>query len=90
MWNKAIENVEIQPDFNRVAMTLHHTEPDRVPLAEAAIHAASVCGQWNATTLHSARRLTVNTCQGSHLDSSFNPILACASTIRETAPSSVI
>ena len=38
MWNKAIESLEMQPDFNRVAMTLHHTEPDRVPLAEAAIH----------------------------------------------------
>ena len=27
---------EIQPDFSRVVTTLHHEEPDRVPLAEAA------------------------------------------------------
>ena len=25
------------PDFNRIAATLHHQEPDRVPLAEAAV-----------------------------------------------------
>ena len=30
--------VQIAPDFQRVAATLQHSEPDRVPLAEAAIH----------------------------------------------------
>jgi hypothetical protein len=30
--------IEIAPYFQRVAATLQHSEPDRVPLAEAAIH----------------------------------------------------
>ena len=30
--------VQIDTDFRRVVATLHHSEPDRVPLAEAAIH----------------------------------------------------
>ena len=27
----------MRPDFGRVVTTLHHEEPDRVPLAEAAV-----------------------------------------------------
>ena len=35
---KIASQVQISPDFQRVAATLQNNEPDRVPLAEAAIH----------------------------------------------------
>lgn len=37
MTNASLSGLNPQPDFSRVSTTLHHEEPDRVPLAEATV-----------------------------------------------------